>query len=323
MLTRREVIAAAPLAAFAAAFPRSEAAPAAPLRFGLITDVHQDVMPDGVDRVTAFADAMTKLKVDFVCQLGDFCQPKPANRPCLAAFERFKGDRYHVLGNHDMDGGFTREKAVAFFGMPARYYSFEKGGVRFIALDGNDPGGKAGGYKRFIAKDQLDWLTKELAAATGPVVVLVHQPFDDQPGGIENHEAVRAVLKAANADGPKVAAVFSGHFHKDYVRTIDDILYAQINSASYFWMGDKYAHKSYDAETHKKCPQLEVTCPYKEPLWAVVTIDRGAGTITIEGKATEWVGGSPWDVGGTEATHDTKTVRPKISPREHALKAKR
>ncbi|QEL19758.1 metallophosphoesterase family protein [Limnoglobus roseus] len=320
MLTRRGLLAAAPLAVFTAAFPKATAAvPSTPLRFGIITDVHHDLVPDGVARVTAFADAMTAGKVDFVCQLGDFCTPKPANRPFLAAFERFAGDRYHVLGNHDMDGGFTREKTVAFFGMPGRYYSFEKAGVRFVVLDGNDPGGKTKGYKRFIGKYQLDWFAKELATAAGPVVVLVHQPFDDQPfEAIENHAEVRAVLKAANAKGPKVAAVFSGHHHMNYVQKIDDVPHVQVNSASYYYLG-AHSHMSYDAETHKKYPVLAGTCPYKDALWAVVTIDQTQGKLTIEGKSTEWLGGSPWDVGAKETAHDPKMVQPMISPQEFAV----
>ena len=105
MPTRREFLSALPAVPLIPAAP----APRPLLRFGLITDVHHDVMPDGPERVAAFADAVTRAGADFVCQLGDFCQPRPENRDCLKALERFRGDRYHVLGNHDMDGGVSRE----------------------------------------------------------------------------------------------------------------------------------------------------------------------------------------------------------------------
>jgi len=42
--------------------------------------------------------------------------------------------------------------------MPGRHYGFDRGGVRFLVLDGNDPGGTQGGYNRFIADDQKAWL---------------------------------------------------------------------------------------------------------------------------------------------------------------------
>lgn len=119
----------------------TRAASGSVLRFGIITDLHQDIMHDAVERVTAFVDAMIAAKADFIVQLGDFCIPLERNRAFLAAWNRFPGPRRHVLGNHDMDGGMKREEAVAFLGMPSRYYAFDAGGVRFVVLDGNDPGG--------------------------------------------------------------------------------------------------------------------------------------------------------------------------------------
>ena len=44
----------------------------APLKFGLVADIHHDVMHDGIDRLTAFLKAMEKVKPEFVLQLGDF-----------------------------------------------------------------------------------------------------------------------------------------------------------------------------------------------------------------------------------------------------------
>jgi hypothetical protein len=126
--------------------------------FGVISDVHQDIVPDGVDRIRAFAAEMTEAKADFVIQLGDFCMPKEDNRVFLAAWNTFGGPRRHVLGNHDMDGGYSREQTAAFYGMPARHYTFDGGPFLGIVLDGNDPGGKAAGYRRHVAADHLAWM---------------------------------------------------------------------------------------------------------------------------------------------------------------------
>jgi 3',5'-cyclic-AMP phosphodiesterase len=70
------------------------------LKFGLISDVRQDVMPDGLDRIRAFVAARKKAEADFILQLGNFCRPHPRNAAFMAAWNEFGGPRYHVLGNH-------------------------------------------------------------------------------------------------------------------------------------------------------------------------------------------------------------------------------
>lgn len=47
---------------------------------------------------------MQEAKVDLILQLGDFCVPAPRNQPFLDASNRLDGPRFHVFGNHDMDG---------------------------------------------------------------------------------------------------------------------------------------------------------------------------------------------------------------------------
>ena len=78
------------------------------LRFAIATDIHQDIMHDGHQRLQAFIDAAVQAQVDMVVQLGDFCQPTESNRTFLAQGEALDLPRYRVLGNHDMDGGFGR-----------------------------------------------------------------------------------------------------------------------------------------------------------------------------------------------------------------------
>jgi 3',5'-cyclic AMP phosphodiesterase CpdA len=269
------------------------AAGAAITRFGVISDVHQDIVPDGVERIRAFVAAMTEAKADFVVELGDFCTPKEANRGFLSAWSAFAGPRHHVLGNHDMDGGFSREQAAAFYGMPARYYAFDGGSFLGIVLDGNDPGGKASGYARYVAADQCSWLERTLAAATQPAVVLAHQPFDDAQG-VENGPEVRAILeKAERARAGRVLATFAGHLHLDYLRTIGGLPYVQINSAAYYWLGEAGQSLDYfPAETHERYKSLRFVAAYRDPLWALVEVDRAAGEIRISGRRTGWVGPS-------------------------------
>jgi 3',5'-cyclic AMP phosphodiesterase CpdA len=283
------------------------------LRFGAISDIHHDVMHDGMQRLAAFLEAMREAKPDFIVQLGDFCKPTAANRPFLDLWNSHDGPRHHVIGNHDMDGGFQREQTVAWYGMPGRHYAFDRGGVRFLVLDGNDPGGTKGGYHRFIADDQKAWLEGELAAARAPVIVFIHQPLD-LPGGVANQREIRAVLeKGRGPDHAGVAAVFSGHCHQDCVNRINGIAHVQINSASYVWLPANSRRNVYDEASHRKHPYLDHVAPYRDPLWALVTLDLDAGTLAVEGRATEWVGPDPWARGAPENDYPRDKNRPAIS----------
>lgn len=291
---------------------RVAAAPVGRVRFGLIADIHPDMLPDGVERVRAFVRAMEAARVDFILQLGDFCWPAPSNRPYLEAWRAYRGPAYHVLGNHDMDGGYSREQTVAYCGMPGMHYTFEAGPVRGIVLDGNEPGGKASGYKRYMGPEQLSWLEDRLKDASRPSLIFIHQPFDgDGPDGLENAAAVREVLERAEKARPgTVLAVFAGHLHMDYARVVNGIRYLEINSAAYWWLNNPAARReTYPPEVHRKYRYLTHVAAYRDPLWSVVTVDLDGGELLVEGKRSEWVGPDPWSRGET-----TGRARDEIHP---------
>lgn len=314
--SRRQFIARFSTAAAALSLPLPALARAGgggKIRIGMISDVHQDVMHDGIKRLGAFLDAMREAKPDFIVQLGDFCKPTDSNKPFMDLWNAYEGPGYHVIGNHDMDGGFRREQTVEWYGMPGRYYGFDHGGVRFLVLDGNDPGGTRGGYNRFIAEDQEAWLDAELQNTKAPVVVMIHQPLDHD-WGVVNRDEIRAVLeKDRGPDHAGVAAVFSGHCHQDYVNRIGGIAHIQINSASYVWLPGNARMNVYDEESHNNHPYLNHVAPYRDPLWAMVTLDLDAGTLSVEGRASEWVGPDPWDRGAPESNYPRDKNRPAIS----------
>ena len=142
------------------------------LRFGLCADVHKDIMHDADERLRVFIDRMIQEPVDFIVQLGDFCRPYDHNRAFLDVWGSFPGKRFHVLGNHETDGGFTRDQVTAHWGSPGRYYSRDMGGYHLIMLDGNgEREGRPPGYPRYIGDQQLDWLRNDLAGATAPTLV--------------------------------------------------------------------------------------------------------------------------------------------------------
>ncbi|MEM7385186.1 MAG: metallophosphoesterase [Verrucomicrobiota bacterium] len=288
-----------------------------PLRFGLIADVHKDIMHDADARLKVFIDRMTEAKVDFIVQLGDFCIPKEENQGFLDIWNEFSGPRYHVLGNHDTDGGYRREQTVGWWEMPDRYYAFDRGGVHFVVLDGNDrPENHAGGYPRFMAADQLAWLRKDLAGTRLPTVVFSHQSLErEKKGGVQNGGEVRKVLEAANqqAGTRKVMACFSGHHHRDYVRQINNIVYPQINSASYHWVGSAFQKIRYSEAIDKSFPMIKNTVPYKDALFALVTVDLRRGFMSIEGRRSTFVGPPPWIIGRDRDYWDAATLTPDVS----------
>jgi len=287
------------------------------LRFGICADVHKDIMHDADIRLQAFIDDASGKDLDFIIQLGDFCRPYDTNREFLSIWNSFPGEKYHVIGNHDMDGGFSREKVIEFWSSPAKYYSFEKNGFHFIVLDGNDTNpssDKASGYARFIGNEQVEWLKNNLKSTSLKCFIFSHQSFENTDIGIENHSEIRQILEDENkASGfNKIIACFSGHHHTDYTTSINDIYYIQINSMSYQWLGENYKIIRYSEEIDNKYPWIKYTAPYRDPLFAFIEINRE--TIRIEGRKSVFVGPAPKDL-GYPVSIENNPITPEISNR--------
>lgn len=286
----------------------------------MCTDVHLPTMHDSEYRITTFIDAMKKEKPDFIIELGDFSTPEPKYAKYFYIWNSFPGDKYHVIGNHEMDGGTSREKAVEYRNMKSSYYSFNKNGFHFIVLDGNDKKNpEVKGYPQFIGQEQVNWLKADLAKAQGPVVIFSHQGLThyssaDEEYGVENYKEMQEILETHNAKNPenKVIGCFNGHTHYDYAENINGIWYITITSMSYHWLGDNYVHIRYSEEVDKNFKWIKYTAPFKEPLFTTVEISS-KGTIKIAGKKTEWVGPTPWEIGYPESKKEY--MRPVISKR--------
>ncbi|MDN5287943.1 MAG: alkaline phosphatase [Mucilaginibacter sp.] len=288
------------------------------VRFGVITDLHHDIMYDGLERLSAFIDEMNMDAPDFIIQMGDLCYPKKENLPLMDVWSKFKGPKYHVIGNHDTDGGYTREQVVEFWKAKAKYYSFDVNGFHFVVLDGNEHNpspDRPAGYARFISPSQLEWLKKDLDETVLPTIICCHQGLDNDAGGLENGTLMRYTLEQANQKNKhKVILVLTGHHHQDYYNLINGIHYVQINSASYQWLGDKYQEIRYSKEVDKVRPYIKYTVPYKDPIWAMVEIDQ-KGTINIKGKQSVFVGSSPEKLGVNQIDYIYPIV-PYISDRK-------
>ena len=98
----------------------------------MITDLHVDIIHDPDKRLNAFLDEMKKEEVDAIVQLGDFAIPKSENLNYIRAYNQAHSNAFHVLGNHDMDGGYSREEVVKEYGIPGKYYSTEVNGIQLL-----------------------------------------------------------------------------------------------------------------------------------------------------------------------------------------------
>lgn len=287
--------------------------------FGIITDVHADVMHDGDYRLRNFLNATKNKELDFIIQLGDFCQPKEANKSFFSLFNNHPGNKYHVIGNHDFDsdnGPATLDVVKNFYGLNNTYYSFDSSNFHFIILDGNEKGpDDKQGYPRYIGEKQRQWLKDDLQKTKLQVVVFVHQPLGDDEAGLINRSQIREIFEDANkqAGSKKVVACINGHTHIDQNQEINGIHYIQINSSSYRWLGSNYVMTGRYSEKLDNCyPVMRYTAPYKDALYAFVEITDNK--IIIKGKLSEFVGPHPKDMGYKGS--DLEYTKPDISDKK-------
>lgn len=279
------------------AMPAKEHKNGKAIRIGWITDLHHGYMKDATQRLEVFLAEASKRKLDFILQGGDFCHPTKEAKPFVQLWNQCKGERYHVLGNHDMDLG-TKEDVMDLWGMKEKYYSFDKGDFHFVMMDCNYilKDGQYVDYAKsnyyinqqnrdLVNPEQIEWLKKDLEKTNKQTIIISHQAFDEIWDGwsVPNRHLVRKVIDDANnrTDFQKVIACFCGHHHVDDHSYINKVHYFQMNSASYYYVGDGFGSDGPRAA-------------YKDPLYAFVTIDP-SGQIVIEGKQSQFVSPTPAD----------------------------
>ena len=212
------------------------------VRFGLVTDLHyaerenagKRFYSQSRDKLRDAVETFNNQKVDFLIELGDLKDQgvTPDKEQTIAfldkieqIFSSFNGPVYHVLGNHDMDSisksDFLKHTRNAGDANGKNYYSFTRGGVRFIVLDANynedgsdyDSGNFDWTYAMIPDKEK-EWLKSELDKDNLPVIVFIHQLLDSFSGisklvCVKNAEEIVGILEKSN----RVLAVFQGHHH--------------------------------------------------------------------------------------------------------------
>jgi hypothetical protein len=204
------------------------------------SDQHVQVDGDG-DHLIPAIDAMNALpgkpypeaiggtvdKPAFVFGLGDISEwPSRAAKETYEQLitERLKFPSYDIAGNHDI-GGLSPSDTVLNW-LIQRHgglrYTFEKGGVLFIALF-SEYDESLNSPAQPISKDALDYLRKVLAKAPKgqPVVVATHLCFD----AITNRDELVDAFGDAN-----VILVLGGHYHKAVVSNYRGVHFVQLPS---------------------------------------------------------------------------------------------
>ena len=153
--------------------------------------------------------------------------------PKTLADSNFPVPMFHVMGNHDNDGGLPREK-VSDFNAAERYrrtmgpthYSFNLGRSHYVVLDNvvylNSEGridtyeGISGkrNHEHYFTQDQLDWLAKDLATVKdkdAPLFVCFHVPVIRYKGGFTG-KPIESRLSKSGADSGDLLREFSAMF---------------------------------------------------------------------------------------------------------------
>lgn len=302
--------------------------------FIVYADLHVDIMPDAVARMQVLLREAVQHHVDFIVHLGDIMYPDAAflaehapeslkRREEGAWFVCNRDDEklairrmiaqsgipsYGVLGNHDMDS-CSKQTACRYFDMPGPYYAFDRGGVRFIALDTNfiREGERLidfdhcnyGRYKQrdtcWLDPAQLAWLREQVMTSPYPCVLMSHTPIGDDIHNVHNADAVFELIREANGDRRRVILAMNGHVHIDGVCLREGVPFFDVNSMSNLWIGHQYDTVRYSETIHRAYPHLCGTAPYWDALFARVTInDEG---IFVAGRESTFVGPSPQALG--------------------------
>ncbi len=292
---------------------------------GIVSDVHADMLPDIKFRMQKFLDEAKKNEADMIIQLGDFCRPNEKEQYLMDIWNNYVGDKYHVLGNHDMDFN-TKEEVIEFWELPSNYYSFDKGGIHFVVLDANYLY-KDGAYidyqhanfyvkdeyRAYINPEQIEWLKKDLEQTEKKTIIFSHQSLINVMWGIKNRIEIQQILENINtvAGFQKVIACFNGHDHIDFHREINGINYFEINSLGYQWMGSGYGDSTcYNKKDLQNYPHLDKVAIYQDPLYAFVTISEDQ--LIVQGVKSNWRCISPAEKGIPEMVYGNR-YSPSIS----------
>ena len=250
-------------------------------------------------------------KCDFIIHCGDFTSSPARETDYIKFYNECGLPAYHVIGNHDDDGN-AHEETLKAYGMECGHYFFDRNGFRFVIADPNyikygdgrivhysrgnyfKKNSAAGDVIGVMPPEQLVWLKETIEKSPYPCIVFSHQSFERPTGGAcHNFKEVLAIFDDANRRSPgKVRLAINGHHHRDFLRTLNNVVFFDLNSANYDWIGNR-AHDKYPKEyieKNKLRPRKGGKYPFlawDDPIHAIVTMDAD-GLIKIDGMESKF-----------------------------------
>lgn len=260
--------------------------------------------------------------VDFIIHAGDFCFAAGEIPEFVEAYNNFHIPSYHVLGNHDADRT-PLDEVLKLYRMPGEYYYFDNNGYRIIALSPNyykhegkyyayDRGNyyKFGPDRDWLPPEQLEWLEKTIADSPYPCILISHESFEREEDGVKNQMEVRKIINDANKRRPhSVLMCINGHYHRDFLRILDNVLYFDVNAVSFEFINQP-PHNLYPKEFHEKWPAAKYSVLWEDPLHCIVTIE--GNTITIDGMESKFLYGVTREMTGQPPNPSGRACTPKI-----------
>lgn len=239
---------------------------------------------------------------DFILHAGDLCHGPSRVPELMEVFDNSPIPVYHCLGNHDTDGT-PYEETLRMYHMPDGHYYFDTCGYRFLVLDPNyckledqyvhyDMGNyfQWPGNRDHTPPEQLDWIEKTIDESPYPCLLVSHDSYERDANGARDYLAVQEIIRKANQKSPhKVLMVMNGHYHRDFIRILDNVIHWDINSVTYDWVGEPEHKGMYPQELYDQFSCMKYIVPYTDPLYAIVTVE--GTTVTIEGTESTMLNG--------------------------------
>ena len=297
------------------------------MKFLMFSDLHYwpGVFYDSdLNTVRMFLRKAEEQKCDFILHSGDMCHGPTLVPELMALLETSSVPVYHCLGNHDTDRTPYQE-TLRQYRMPDGHYYFDTCGYRMIVLDPNYC--KVDGeyihynmgnyfqwaeYRDHTPPEQLDWLERTIMDSPWPCILVSHDSYEREVGGAKDLHRVQEILREANRLHPhKVLMVMNGHYHRDNLRILDNVLHWDVNSVKFDWVGQPEHHDLFPEEFYEKFSCMKHLICYKHPLHAIVTVE--GTTITIEGTESEMLCGVGREQIGAKLTDECgRPVTPRI-----------
>lgn len=271
-------------------------------RFFLLADIQEEAALEGMGRIANHLAG----QYPFGVQLGDAVDNVRYYNQWEDALSLFtldgirNTDMIHVIGNHEADdGGNNAIAAKSVFGVPAAWYSVERGDVYIAVLNHTSD------------KDTLQqftqWLVEDAAKSTCTWKVLVtHVPayYTNPTGGGETY--VQYLPAACDAAG--IDFYFSGNDHS-YARTAPMTGGQVDENGTVYYICGSTGGKSYSIVNNPDF-HFDVATLDFDSVYVDVTADRFQATVTAYNVATD----------GTRTVLDqfTKRTAPVCADDEHS-----